>query len=176
MEGLKIGGLWSGPLLKMGGFQNWPTREKRGFGAKNNKETYTFLKEWSFPAAQVEKVESLGAAKAKHGGFSEAHTRTVPIWEYPAGRRSRETKNIHVNRQISQLSESKSLLRDKIIPKSNIVRSGDNLAVILVRMCGPTFHNPPHSYTWVLKIGTHSYTGLAFKITTYTYILVRYTK
>ena len=30
-EGLKIGGLGSGPLLKMGIFQNWPTREKRGF-------------------------------------------------------------------------------------------------------------------------------------------------
>ena len=30
-EGLKIGGLGNGPLLKMGIFQNWPTREKRGF-------------------------------------------------------------------------------------------------------------------------------------------------
>ena len=30
MEGLKIGGLLSCPLLKMGGFQNWPTREKKG--------------------------------------------------------------------------------------------------------------------------------------------------
>ena len=40
-EGLKIGGL--GPLLKMGegGFQNWPTHEKKGFWSKN-KETYFF--------------------------------------------------------------------------------------------------------------------------------------
>ena len=44
-----------------------------------------------FRAAQVEKVESLGAAKAKNRGgggcvggwlgFPVAHTRTVPIWE-----------------------------------------------------------------------------------------------
>ena len=65
----------------MGGFQNWPTRVKRGFGAKNNKETYVciFFKGGSFRAAQVEKVESLGAAKAKHGELSwGAYTRTVP--------------------------------------------------------------------------------------------------
>ena len=71
MEGLKIGGLGSGPLLKMGvgggGVQNWPTREKMDFGAKNNKHTF-FLKGGSFRAAHAEKVESVGAAKAKHGG------------------------------------------------------------------------------------------------------------
>ena len=42
---------------------------------------------------------------------------------------------------------------------------GRILAVILDWMCGPTFQNPPHSYTWALQIGTHSYT---FKTTTYT--------
>ena len=35
--GLKIGGLGSGPILKMGGFQNWPTRETLCFGTTNNK-------------------------------------------------------------------------------------------------------------------------------------------
>ena len=30
--------------------------------------------------------------------------------------------------------------------------------VNMVRMCGSTCQNPPHSYTWALKIGTHSYT------------------
>ena len=54
-EGLKIGGLGSGPLLKMGIFQNWPTREKRGFWS------YFFVKDHEkddrFLAAQVEKVE-----------------------------------------------------------------------------------------------------------------------
>ena len=35
---------------------------------------------------------------------------------------------------------------------------GGNLAVILVRMCGPTFQNPPHSYTWALQLRTHSHT------------------
>ena len=32
------------------------------------------------------------------------------------------------------------------------------MAVILIRICCPTFQNPPHSYTWVLKKRTHSYT------------------
>ena len=40
-------------------FRTGPHVKKRGFEAKNNKET-----------AQVEKVESLGAAKAKNGGLS----------------------------------------------------------------------------------------------------------
>ena len=43
MDGLKIGGLGNGPLLKMGDYQNWSTREKSGFGVKNNKETYIFV-------------------------------------------------------------------------------------------------------------------------------------
>ena len=42
-HGLKIGGLGSGPFLKTGGFQNWSTCEKGGFGAKTNKETYIFF-------------------------------------------------------------------------------------------------------------------------------------
>ena len=46
---------------------------------------------------------------------------------------------------------------------------GGNLGVILVRMCGPTFQNQPYSDTWALKIGTHSYMYLPFKITTYPY-------
>ena len=36
-----------------------------------------------FLAAQVEKVESLGDAKAKKWGAFPWHTRTIPIWEYP---------------------------------------------------------------------------------------------
>ena len=52
-----------------------------------------------------------------------------------------------------------------------IVENSGNLVVIMVRMCGPTFQNPPHlymcgptfqntthSYTSALKLGTHSYT------------------
>ena len=34
---------------------------------------------------------------------------------------------------------------------------GVNWGVILVRMCGLSFQNPLHYYTWALKIGTHSY-------------------
>ena len=37
-------------------------------------------------------------------------------------------------------------------------RGGDNLGVIVVRVCEPVFQNLPHSYTWPLKIRTHSYT------------------
>ena len=44
--GLKIWGFGSGPLLKIGSFQNWPTREKMGFSVKN-KETYTFFKDYT---------------------------------------------------------------------------------------------------------------------------------
>ena len=63
----------------MGGFQNWPTRVKRGFVAKNNKETYIYIyfKGGSFRAAHVEKVESLGVAKAKNWELSGAYTRAV---------------------------------------------------------------------------------------------------
>ena len=31
------------------------------------------------------------------------------------------------------------------------VVGGDNLRVILVRVCEPVFQNLPHSYTWPLK-------------------------
>ena len=34
---------------------------------------------------------------------------------------------------------------------------GDNLGVILVRVCEPVFQNLPHSYTWPSKRRTHSY-------------------
>ena len=34
-------------------------------------------------------------------------------------------------------------------------RRAGNQGVILVRMCGPTFQNSPHSYTLALKIGIH---------------------
>ena len=51
--------------------------KKGGFGAKNTppkKKTYIFMKDHEkddrFLAAQVEKVESLGAAKAKNGRLS----------------------------------------------------------------------------------------------------------
>ena len=65
-EGLKIGGLGSGPLLKMGSFRTGPHVKKGGFGAKKNKKkkkkkkTYIFVKDHEkddrFLAAQVEKV------------------------------------------------------------------------------------------------------------------------
>ena len=35
-----MGGLGSGPSLKMGGFQSGPSGKTWEFGAKNNKETY----------------------------------------------------------------------------------------------------------------------------------------
>ena len=35
-----------GPLLKIGGFKNWPTREKGGFGAKHNKEMGIMSSVW----------------------------------------------------------------------------------------------------------------------------------
>ena len=43
--------------------------------------------------------------------------------------------------------------------KSRSRGGGGNQGVILVRMCGPTFQNPPHSYTWAVKIGTYLYTS-----------------
>ena len=47
-EGLKIGGLGSGSLLKMGIFQNWPTREKKGVLELKitKKKTYIFMKDY----------------------------------------------------------------------------------------------------------------------------------
>ena len=77
MEGLKIGGLGSGPLLKMGIFQNWPTCKNKGvLELKITKKPHKFLwKGWS-----------LGAAMAKNGGGGAFPwpTRTIPIWEYPS--------------------------------------------------------------------------------------------
>ena len=37
-----------------------------------------------------------------------------------------------------------------------------------LRMCGPTFQNPSHLYTWALKIGPHIHI-LTIQNTTYTY-------
>ena len=51
--GFKNRGLRERPLTGNGGFQNWPTREKGGFVAKNNKETYIFLKGGTLRAAHV---------------------------------------------------------------------------------------------------------------------------
>ena len=47
-EGLKYGTYGAAPYWKRGGggFQNWSTREKRGLGAKNNKEIYIFFGIW----------------------------------------------------------------------------------------------------------------------------------
>ena len=54
---LKIGGLGSGPSLKMCVCGGGGGREKRDFGAKNNKETNIVLKRGSFRSAQVGKTE-----------------------------------------------------------------------------------------------------------------------
>ena len=47
-------------------------------------------------------------------------------------------------------------------------RGGNNLGVILVRVCEPVFQNLPHSYTWTSKKRTHSYTWSS-KMLTYSY-------
>ena len=62
-EGLKIGGLGSGPLLKMrgGAFRTGPHVKKGGWELKLTKKHIFLWKEGSFRAAQVEKVEALGA-------------------------------------------------------------------------------------------------------------------
>ena len=85
-EGLKIrvggggGGLKERSLTENGGFQNWPTREKRGFGAKITKnKNITVLKRMIFSSSTGRKC----GAKTKHGRFPVTHTRTVPIWESP---------------------------------------------------------------------------------------------
>ena len=65
-------GLRERPLTENGGggaFRTGP-HVKRRFGAKNNKQTYIFLKGGSFRAAQVETLEFLGAANAKNWGLS----------------------------------------------------------------------------------------------------------
>ena len=52
-----MGGLGSGPSLKNEGLSERPLTGKTGdFGAKNNKETYIFLKRGCFRSAQVGKV------------------------------------------------------------------------------------------------------------------------
>ena len=52
-----MGGIGSGPSLKMAGFQSGPSLKNEGdFGTKNNKETYIFWKGGSFGAAQVGKL------------------------------------------------------------------------------------------------------------------------
>ena len=68
--GFKNRALRERPLTKKwggGGFQNWPTRKKGVLELKITKK-HIFFKGGSFRAAQVEKVEFLGAAKAKNGG------------------------------------------------------------------------------------------------------------
>ena len=58
---LKMGGLRSGPSLKMRGGGVLSERPLTGktedLGVKNNKETYIFLKRRSFRSAQVGKAE-----------------------------------------------------------------------------------------------------------------------
>ena len=80
--GFKNGELGSGPSLKMRGFQSGHSRENRGFsiclGRKSGTKNCTFLKRGSFGAAQVKKVESLGAVKAEKMGV-EAVVRHIPV-------------------------------------------------------------------------------------------------
>ena len=95
-----MGGLGSGPSLKMGGFQSgYSRKKKKGFlelkitkkpqeitflkrgsfrfsiypGRKSGKNNYKFLKRRSFRAAQVEKESllTLGAAKAEKWGWGD---------------------------------------------------------------------------------------------------------
>ena len=81
-------GLRERPLTENGGLSERPLKGKqRILELKITKKRIffkrIFLKRGSFGAAHVEKVESLGAAKAKEmGGFRAAHTRTVRLWEY----------------------------------------------------------------------------------------------
>ena len=51
-------------------FQNCHTQAKRWFGANKNEEMHIFSKGGYLRAARVEKVESLGAAKAENRGLS----------------------------------------------------------------------------------------------------------
>ena len=64
----------------MGVFQNWPTREKRDFGAKNNKETYSFLKRRIFSSCTGRKSGVFRSCQGQNweGGLPVAHNRTVP--------------------------------------------------------------------------------------------------
>ena len=95
-----MGGLGSGPSLKMGGFQSGPSlKNKWDFGTKNNKETYIFkrgvffdqpsrksgnkcivLKSGVFRSGPGRKrgVFSSGPGR-KMVGFRAAHTRTALI-------------------------------------------------------------------------------------------------
>ena len=94
-----MGGLGSGPSLKMGGFQSGHSRDKHGIlelkikkriffktrvfsicqGQKSGTKNCIFLKRGSFGAAQVEKAESLGAAKAEKWG---AFARHIPVLSF----------------------------------------------------------------------------------------------
>ena len=102
-QGLKMGGLGSGPSLKIGGFQSSHSWEKRDFGAKKKRNVYIlkmrgfsiwpgrksrtknciFFKKGSFGVAHVEKVVYRSVQGRKMGGFRVAYACTVLIWEYP---------------------------------------------------------------------------------------------
>ena len=93
-----MGGLGSGPSLKMGGFQRGASQKNEGdFGTKNNKETFIFKRGYfgaaqvgkvetsvyfwkggSFGVVQVENVESLGAAQAEKWWAFGRHIPVLP--------------------------------------------------------------------------------------------------
>ena len=72
--GFKIGGLGSGPFLKMGCFQNRLTCEKRDFGAKNKKETYFF--KWSL--YELSRLTGVGVGVVGGGGRAGLSRGTYP--------------------------------------------------------------------------------------------------
>ena len=84
-----MGGLGSGPSLKMRGFQSGPSREKQGIlELKITKKRILFLNEGLFDLPTLEKrykelytFES-GSFRVAQVEKVEAHTRTVLIWEY----------------------------------------------------------------------------------------------
>ena len=83
--GFKNMGLDRDPLLKIGGFQNWPTRGKGVLELILTKKHTFFCKVGSFRAAQVEKVETLGAAKDQTGELLGSHTCTVSTGVHSPG-------------------------------------------------------------------------------------------
>ena len=82
--GFEIGGLWSGPLLEMRCFQNWPTRKKKGFGAKN--DTFFCLKRRIFSSCTGRKSGVFRSCQCRNGGLSRGTYPYCPnmgVWEYP---------------------------------------------------------------------------------------------
>ena len=76
-QSLKMGGLGSGPLLKMGGFQSGHSREKQGILELKITNRRIFLTRVSFRSAQVGKAEQGIVYVWKRAFFGAAHVEKV---------------------------------------------------------------------------------------------------